>query len=137
MQDFKKLNVWNEAHIMTLNIYKLTRKNFFFDEEKFGLVQQIRRAATSICLNIAEGAGSNSQAKFAYYLYNAQGSCKEVECCLLLAKDLGYITEEVYNSVFDKSKKIGGMLVNLIKRVKTAQKPLTSNVKLSNNEKGD
>ena len=104
---------------MTLKIYKLSRINPMYDEEKFGLVQQIRRASTSICLNIAEGAGSISQLKFAQYLYNSLGSCKEVECCIMLSNKLDYVNDEDYKEIHTDSIRIGKMLNNLIKRVRT------------------
>ena len=122
MQDFRKFKVWHEAQDMTLKIYKLTKIDPMYEEEKFGLVKQIRRASCSICLNIAEGACSVSQPKFAQYLYTSLGSCKEVECCLTLSKNLGYIKDSDYKLIVDHSQKIGSMLNNLIKKVKRKTK---------------
>jgi len=130
MQDFKKLIVWQEAKDMSIRIYRITQNDPFFEEEKYGLVQQIRRATTSICLNIAEGAGSISQMKFVYFLYNAMGSSKEVECCLILANELGYITKEEFHSLSNHSNKISSMLTNLIDKVKNRKKQPTTYDKL-------
>lgn len=114
-QDFKNLKVWEEAHKLTLKIYKITKT--FPDDEKFGLVQQIRRAVSSIELNIAEGT-AGSRKLFIKYLLTALGSCKEVECCNILIKDLGYITQNEFNEFEIEIRRIQGMLTNFIKVLK-------------------
>ena len=88
MRDFRNLRVWQEAHHFTVSVYKLTRE--FPREELFGLTSQLRRAATSIGANIAEGAGRNSLKEFARFLDIAAGSASECEYLLILATDLGY-----------------------------------------------
>ena len=97
MRDFKKIQVWQKAHQLTLKIYEITAA--FPQDERFGLVSQIRRAAASIPTNIAEGAGRETQKEFARFVHIASGSASEVEYPLLLAHELGYISPEEYTSL--------------------------------------
>jgi four helix bundle protein len=90
MQDFRKLEVWQRSHQLTLKVYELTRS--FPSDEKFGLTNQIRRAAISVESNLAEGSSRGSDADFRRFVQMALGSASEVECQLLLAKDLGFIS---------------------------------------------
>ncbi|MDR1090044.1 MAG: four helix bundle protein [Prevotella sp.] len=68
MQDYKKLKVWEKAHSLTLGIYRITTS--FPREETYSLTSQLRRSATSIPANIAEGAGRNTKLDFAQFLRN-------------------------------------------------------------------
>ena len=111
-QDFKKLEVWKLAHQFTLDVYRLTTN--FPKEEKFGMMQQIRRAATSIGANIAEGAGRNTSKDFVRTLYFSFGSIKELEHFLLLAKDLNYIDICNFNAFNQQLESIGKMLNKFI-----------------------
>lgn len=84
MRDFRQLNVWEEAHKLTLEIYKLTKN--FPKEELFGLTSQMRRATVSISSNIAEGCGRGSNKEYANFIQIALGSAYEIDYQLLLAK---------------------------------------------------
>ena len=86
MKDFRDLKAWERAHPLTLAIYRATRA--FPREELYGLTSQLRRGATSVSSNIAEGCGRGSDADFARCLQIAMGSASEVEYQLLLARDL-------------------------------------------------
>ena len=90
-------------------IYRMTGN--FPDIEKFGLVQQLRRAAVSIPSNIAEGAARQGNREFVQFLYIALGSCAEVETQMLIAKNLGYEVEE---RLFEQTVRIKQMLLGLI-----------------------
>lgn len=92
MIDFKTLNYWKRAYKFSLDIYRETTS--FPREEKYGLTSQIRRAAISIPINISEGSGRNSKKEFANFLQISLGSASEVECELLLSKDIGYLNPE-------------------------------------------
>jgi four helix bundle protein len=90
VRDYRKLDFWPKAHILALDIYKITSDKFP-KEETYGLTSQIRRAAVSIPSNIAEGCGRESTQELNRFLAIAKGSCNEVEYQLLLTRDLGYI----------------------------------------------
>ena len=78
MQDFRKLEVGQRSHALTVKIYELTRG--FPAEEKFGLTSQLRRAAVSIESNLAEGSSRGSDPDFRRFVQMALGSASEVEC---------------------------------------------------------
>ena len=92
MQDYKKLKVWQRAYSLCLSSYQITEP--FPAGLKFGLAEQIRRAALSIPLNIAEGCGRGTDADFKHFIQIAFGSACELECCLSLAKDLKVLAED-------------------------------------------
>lgn len=94
MRNFRKLLVWQKAHELSLEIYKATKG--FPADERFGLTAQLRRAVTSVASNIAEGCGRGSDKDFARFLSIAAGSASEVEYQTLLARDLGYLSEDDY-----------------------------------------
>lgn len=91
MKDFKELRVWSKAHDLTVFIYHLTRA--FPRDEIDGLTSQVRRSAASIGANIAEGCGRRSDGEMARFLQTARGPASETEYHLLLAKDLGFLSE--------------------------------------------
>ncbi|HPW88418.1 MAG TPA: four helix bundle protein [Kaistella chaponensis] len=91
MRDFRKFEVWQMSHQLTLKIYSITK--LFPKEELFGLTSQIRRSFASIGYNISEGSGRNSDKEFANFVNITLGSSNEAENQLILAKDLGYINE--------------------------------------------
>ena len=80
----------------------------------YGFKDQIQRAAVSICSNIAEGFERRGNKELINFLWIAKGSAAEVCSQLHIARDIGYITDEQFNSIYDSSKQIGGMLFNLI-----------------------
>jgi four helix bundle protein len=92
MHNFKELIVWQKSRMLVKQIYLLTQK--FPVEERFGLVQQIRRAVISIPSNIAEGSGRGTNIDFSRFLDIARGSAFEVETQLILSSNLEYITQE-------------------------------------------
>ena len=101
---FEDLKVWQSAHALVLEIYKLTQS--FPDHEQFGLIAQIRRAAISIPANIAEGfakTGAKDKARF----YNiAQGSLEECKYYLILANDLKYGKNPKINDLLTETAKL-------------------------------
>ena len=92
MQNYKDLKVWEKSHQFTLEVYHVTKS--FPKEEIYSLTNQLRRAASSIPANIAEGCGKNSQMDFANFLNIALGSANEAEYVLILSKDLNYLKTE-------------------------------------------
>ncbi len=112
---YQKLLVWQEAMGLVIGVYRITER--FPATERFGLCQQLRRAAVSIPSNIAEGAGRHSDKEFIRFLNIANGSLLEVETQLLIALQLQYIEEisELQNSI----DKIFAMLSSLKRKLKT------------------
>jgi four helix bundle protein len=118
VQNFKDLKVWQKAHRMVLSIYQQTVG--FPAQEKFGLTNQIRRAAVSIPANIAEGSVRSSDADFARFLHIALGSASEVDYYLVLARDLKFWKDGTYQTLDADLQEIKRMLAALIARVKSA-----------------
>jgi len=116
MRNYKQLDVWKQAHGLTLQVYKATEK--LPRSEQYSLTSQIRRACYSIPMNIAEGCGKSSDAEFARFLDMASGSASELDYQILLARDLGYISSETYEKLAEKLNHIRRMLTSLIKRVR-------------------
>ena len=111
MQDFTKLKVWQKSHTFTVNLYKIT--NSFPVEERYGLTNQLRRAAISIESNLAEGCGRNGDKEFSRFVDIAQGSAYEVRCQIFVARDLKYISTEKFNMLDEKITEISRMLNSL------------------------
>ena len=118
MRDFRKLKVWQKAHGLTLQTYKIT-KNFPSDE-RFGLTAQLRRSAASIPTNIAEGCGRNGERELARFMSIAAGSASEAEYQLLLAYDLKYIQSEIYSKLNQETNEIQRMLSSFIQKLTAA-----------------
>ena len=116
MSDYKKLKVWQDSHIFTMDIYNITKN--FPNNENYGLTSQIRRSASSIPTNIAEGCGQLDNGNLIRFLGIAKGSAFELEYQLLLSEDLNYINKKNYNELNEKIQKIISMLTNLIKSLK-------------------
>ena len=119
MKDFRELKVWEKVYHLTLEIYKMTAE--FPKEEQFGITSQIRRAATSIGLNIAEGCGRGSDADFKRFLFIALGSATETEYCLQLALDLHYIPNDLYVVMNDQINEMKKMLYAFTEKLKEKQ----------------
>lgn len=115
MRDYKKYNVWELGHEITLEIYKLT--NTFPKDENFGLTSQMRRSSSSIPANIAEGCGRESDAEFKRFLIISQGSASELEYFTILAKDLEYILEKDFRIIHDRVNKVRRSLNKLISKL--------------------
>ena len=116
MRDFRNLQVWEKAHILALDVYKATAS--FPKDEIYGLTSQIRRSSTSIPTNIAEGCGRNGDAELARFMTISMGSASEVEYQLLLAYDLGYLSQETYAELHEKVTEVKRMLAGFIQKLK-------------------
>ena len=118
MKDFKDLNVWQKAHGLALRVYQVTRN--FPKEELYGLTSQIRRSASSISANIAEGCGRRSDREFARFLQIARGSSSELECHLMLARDLHLLPASDFDNVNKLVVEVQRMLASLVQRIRPA-----------------
>lgn len=116
MKNFRELKVWEKSHLFALDIYKMTAE--LPKEEQYGLTSQIRRAAVSIELNIAEGCGRGSDSDFKRFLYFSFGSACEVECCLLLMHDLNYLSLDNYTEIQNQLEEIKKMLSSFIEKLR-------------------
>ncbi|HTO77520.1 MAG TPA: four helix bundle protein [Thermoanaerobaculia bacterium] len=117
MQDFKKLNIWRKAHELTLAVYSTTRT--FPSAEIYGLRAQMRRASSSIGINIAEGCGTTGPLELRRYLRVSMGSASELEYELLLARDLRLISETDHRRLTAQVVEIKRMTTALIRKLKT------------------
>lgn len=120
MRDYTKYEVWQKGHEFTLMVYQKIIP-LLPSSEKFELSSQLKRAAYSIPLNIAEGCGRSTDKDFARFLDNALGSVHEAEYCALLIKDLSYISEEYYKEMEASTNQIKSKLINLIKKIRSVQ----------------
>ena len=115
-EGYRKLEVYERSYKAGLAIYKMTKQ--FPQEEIYALTSQMRRAGTSIPLNIAEGyAKRSSQAEFKRFLLMALGSANEMNVLIDFAKDLGYISKEQYQNADREYTEIGKMLNGLLKSI--------------------
>lgn len=111
MRNFKKYDIWQLSHNLTLDIYVLTSN--YPKEELYGLVSQIRRASSSIPTNIAEGCGRSSDKEFNQFLNIALGSANETEYLIILSKDLNYISLKKFNEIETQINIIKSKIYNL------------------------
>jgi len=116
MRDFRDLEVWHHAHKLALKAYAIAKK--LPADEQYGLISQIRRAASSIPTNIAEGCGTATQAELSRFLQIAMRSASELEYLLLLSKDLGYLTEADISEASVEVVRVKKMLAALIGRIR-------------------
>lgn len=114
MRDYKKLDVWKKSHEM----YMYVRRHIatkFPGNERYELTTQLLRAALSVPLNIAEGAGRNTSNDFTHFLDISLGSTNESDYCCFVALELKYISNEEYSIVSKLLNEVRAMLINFIK----------------------
>jgi len=117
--NYEKLEVWREAIGFADTIYRVTRS--FPSEEKFGLVNQMRRAAVSVSSNIAEGSSRNLRNDFARFVEIATGSVFEVASQAHLAQRQGFLSDEDFQTIPQHAAQIGRMLSGLRKNLKESK----------------
>lgn len=111
VENYRELKVWQAAMDLAEQCYLATKN--FPNDELFGLTSQIRRAATSIPANIAEGQGRQHTKEFLNHLSIARGSLKEVETHLLLSQRVGLLDQTALDSLLTMSDEISRMLTGL------------------------
>ena len=116
MRDFHKLRIWEKAHSITLEVYQATRG--FPKEEMYGLTSQMRRAAASVCANVAEGCGRRGALEFARFLDIAQGSASELEYHLLLSVDLKLLDPETHTRLNSEVVQVKRMIAGLLRTLR-------------------
>jgi len=110
IQKFEEIISWKKSNDLILLIYRLFQNN-----NDFNFKNQIQRAAISIGNNIAEGFERKSNKEFIHFLYIAKGSCAEVRSMIYIAKELGYISQEEFNNLYNGLVEISKLLSGLIK----------------------
>lgn len=109
MRPFQDLVVWQKAHELTLDVYRLTRG--YPRDERFGLTSQTRRSAASVTGNISEGCGKRTLPQLRNSLDIAGGSLSELEYWFILGRDLGYIPTRLYHARNDQLNEVRRLLL--------------------------
>lgn len=113
---FEKLEIYHESVEMAALVYRLTAD--FPADERFGLTNQLRRAATSVTLNIAEGSGRGTKKDFAHFLMQASGSVYEVVSAVQLAVRLGYLQTQQTHPIGEQAQSISAKITALARNLK-------------------
>lgn len=111
MKNFKELLVWQKSIALVVFIYKITKD--FSADEKYGLVNQMRRSAVSIPSNIAEGNLRTTDKDFRQFISIARGSCAELETQNLISHELKYLNDKNYQESIAKIEEVAKMLSSL------------------------
>lgn len=121
IKSFTDLNVWKEGHKLVIMIYKITKG--FPKEEIYSLIDQMRRASTSITANISEGFGRQSYKEKVQFYYLAKGSLSELKNFILIAKDIDYLNSEYFKQLIDQANIVDQLLQGFIRKTKTFINP--------------
>ena len=105
----QKLIVWQRAYQLCLSIYRMTAD--FPSYERFGLTAQMRRSASSVPFNIAEGNSKRTKPDKMRFMNIAASSLEELHCQLLLAKDLDYMNEGQFSTLDERLRKVSFLLM--------------------------
>jgi len=125
MKSVKDLKVYKLAFQISLDVYKLTER--FPRDEQFGLSSQMRRAAVSICSNLAEGCSRGTTKEYLHFAYIAKGSASELSCQVDLSAALGFIKEPSAMKLKDDIDEVLKMLSGLVNKLNTGTSKLTTN----------
>lgn len=112
---FKDLIVWQRAVEMSVAVYELTAG--FPEVERFGLTNQLRRAAVSVASNIAEGYGRSTKGEYVLFLGHARGSVSEVQTQLVISAALRMGTESLRSKTLSLSEEVSRMLIAMMKKL--------------------
>jgi four helix bundle protein len=117
IMNIEDLEVFKISHEITLKIYEVTKR--FPNEEKYNLISQMRRSASSIPMNLMEGSHRLNRKEYRQFSGIARGSVGELKYQLLLAKDLKYIDENTYKLLRERTEIVSKMLTGLVKSLKS------------------
>ncbi|MEQ8470814.1 MAG: four helix bundle protein [Marinoscillum sp.] len=119
MRDFKELEIWADSHQFVLKIYLITKS--YPDHEKFGIISQMRRSASSMPMNISEGCGRSGDKELKRSCEMSMGSASELEYQLILSHDLDYLSsakyEELVRELVILKKRMNSFIQYLKKRI--------------------
>ena len=113
LKSYKDLIGYQKGYNLSLQIYKVTKE--YPQDEKYGLISQMRRSAVSIPCNIAEGYSRKNIKEYLQFLHVAYGSCSELETLLSLSRDLGLLDSERYLKIYELHEEVSKILNGLIK----------------------
>ena len=116
---FEEIKAWQEARALAKMVYDATRHGGLAKD--FGLKDQIQRAAVSVASNIAEGFARNWNKEFVKFLWIAKGSATEVQSQLYTAKDVGYITDDIFKAIYDKAESCSMLIYRFIKSLRNSE----------------
>ena len=116
IESFTDLFTWQEGHKFVVQIYKMAKS--LPADEVYGLKSQMQRAAVSITSNIAEGFSRHTFADKSHFYYMAKGSLTELQNQLLIARDVGYITSDIFDELATQSRATYQLLTGLIRATK-------------------
>ena len=117
MRNFLDLRVWQEAHQLTLAVYRLTKA--FPKEEQYGLTSQLRRSSASIGANLAEGCGRRSDGELSRFVQIAMGSASELAYHLILCRDLHLLTAAEHQHLEASLTRVRRMLSSLFAAIQS------------------
>jgi four helix bundle protein len=112
MSNFQDLRVWQQSMTLAELTYSITKT--FPENERFGMVSQMRRAAVSVASNIAEGKGHRSDKEFLHFLFHARGSLYELQTQVLLASKIKYLTDTHLKEMMENITTVASSLTGLI-----------------------
>ena len=115
MKNFRDLILWQKAMGLATEIYNHTKS--FPEEERYGLILQLRKSSVSLPSNMAEGYGRSSTQDYIRFLRIANGSLFELQTQLEIAKNLEYLSGENFSTLYNLTREIERMLSSLIKKV--------------------
>jgi four helix bundle protein len=113
--DYRRLTVYRKAYELALKVYEILDK--FPEEEKSNIVSQLRRAAVSVPVNIAEGSTRMTKKGETQFFSYAYGSCKEIDVFLRLSYDLRYIDFEIFSKLVKNYDYLASKLFKLMKNL--------------------
>ena len=113
---FTDLLVWQKSHALVVALYEVTKT--FPSEEVYGLTSQMRRAAISVTSNISEGFGRHTDKERTHFYYLSHGSLVELKNQLLIARDVGYLSEETFADLAEQANVVHALLRGLITKTK-------------------
>ena len=117
IQSFTDLEVWKEGHSLVISVYQFTAS--FPKSETYSLVDQMRRAASSVTANIAEGWGRQTYKERIQFCYLAQGSLTELKNFLLIARDIGYLKKQSFDELAKQANLTHKLLQGFIQKTKS------------------
>ena len=119
IRHFYDLDIWKEANRLLIRVYKITEN--FPKDEKYGIVDQLKRAFSSVGANIAEGFGRFHYKDKIKFYYNARGSVCEVQNFLFLSQDLKYLEKKETRIIFSEyeqlNKKVNGFIKSVYQKI--------------------